>query len=240
MKEDALGTKSYWMDALAFAVGLGVAGWTGWDTTGLVWGLWLSSLVVGYVMIIAHIVRGWLLVKSGRMSHVFANDLNAPVVPPGKGLMAAATVGSLFMLAFFSFHFGGFHWGHSIFLNLFFPVPGGATPGGIPGLGTYWIVVKSSAWFIPLALVAERAAFLPKRDPMKASMTQKELSDEWGKGMMAPYKNVVRLHLLIFFFAFAYGIGLKGAPIFVVVYAVYFFPWELVKKKKTEEQKAEE
>ena len=39
---------SSWPDAVAFAAGLGVAWWASWNTTDLVWSLWLSSLVVGY------------------------------------------------------------------------------------------------------------------------------------------------------------------------------------------------
>jgi hypothetical protein len=37
---------------LAFAVGLAVAWVRGWSTTDLIWSLWLSSLVVGYALIV--------------------------------------------------------------------------------------------------------------------------------------------------------------------------------------------
>jgi hypothetical protein len=47
-----------------------------------------------------------------------------------------------------------------------------------------------------------------------------------------PYKNVVRMHLLIFFFAFAHFARLENFFVYAVVYAVYFFPWRLVKKAK--------
>src|SRR4029078_12851253 len=39
-------------DALAFALGLAVARWAGWNTGDLIWSLWLSSLVVGYSTIV--------------------------------------------------------------------------------------------------------------------------------------------------------------------------------------------
>ena len=48
----AAGWRVYWPDALAFALGLGVAWGSGWNTTDLVWSLWLSILVVGYSMIV--------------------------------------------------------------------------------------------------------------------------------------------------------------------------------------------
>jgi hypothetical protein len=41
----------------------------------------------------------------------------------------------------------------------------------------------------------------------------------------APYRNVVRMHLLIFFFAFASAMGLDSFGVYAVVFAVYFFPW---------------
>jgi hypothetical protein len=49
-------------------------------------------------------------------------------------------------------------------------------------------------------------------------------------GMMAPYKNVVRMHLLIFFFAFAHFARLDNFGVYAVVYAVYFFPWRLLQR----------
>lgn len=42
---------------------------------------------------------------------------------------------------------------------------------------------------------------------------------------MAPYKNVIRLRLLIFFFAAAHYAKLDELIVYAVVYAVYFFPW---------------
>ena len=50
--------------------------------------------------------------------------------------------------------------------------------------------------------------------------------------MMAPYRNVVRLHLLIFFFAAAHFAKLDNFLVYAVVYAVYFFPWRLIKRDK--------
>jgi len=42
----------------------------------------------------------------------------------------------------------------------------------------------------------------------------------------------VRLHLLIFFFAFASIAKVGGFAVYAVVYAVYFFPWRLVRKQE--------
>ena len=49
---------------------------------------------------------------------------------------------------------------------------------------------------------------------------------------MAAYKNVVRLHVLIFFFAFASFMKVDSFAVYVVVYAVYFFPWRVLRTGK--------
>ena len=56
----------------------------------------------------------------------------------------------------------------------------------------------------------------------------------FGDDFMTPYKNVVRMHLLIFFFAFAHFVRLENFFVYAVVYAVYFFPWRLVKRSRVE------
>ena len=46
---------------------------------------------------------------------------------------------------------------------------------------------------------------------------------------LAPYVNVMRLHVLIFFFGFAAYAGLDNFAVYVVIYMAYFFPWRLVR-----------
>ncbi len=208
-------SRRFWPELLAFALGLVAAALTGWDTTGLVWSLWLSSLTIGYLTIVLTIVR---MVLSG------TNAL-AKEIPAGKARAAApvlALFGGVFLLAFFTVHFGGFHWGHSIFLNLFFPIHGGESPQGepVPSLADYGQVIKTGWWFIPLALVAER------RKLFSGTTTSEKLENS----LSAPYKNVIRLHLLIFFFAGASSSGAPAFLIYAVVYAVYFFPWSTWRK----------
>jgi hypothetical protein len=50
----------------------------------------------------------------------------------------------------------------------------------------------------------------------------------------APYRNVVRMHLLTFFFAFAHFARVDTFAVFTVVYAAYFFPWRLLRGKGAE------
>ena len=226
-----------WPDALAFVAGLALAWFGHWETKDLVWSLWLSSLIVGYAMIVWGIfgTGAYIATKAWGDRAKFADQPKGPAVAGG----AIMLVGGLFMLAFFTVHFGGFHFVHSIFLNVFFPLVPGRT--GEPNLAIYLQVFKDYWPFVLVAAVAERKAFRfgpeepgPPDTSVKAEDVNRRLAKgrEGFTGMMAPYRNVVRLHLLIFFFAFAHFAKLDNFLVYAVVYAVYFFPWRLVKRDK--------
>ena len=104
-------------DIVAFALGLGLAWFLRWETRDLVWSLWLCSLVLGYLT---------LLTAIGGAAWIGFAALDNEEAPPG-GRLKAMLVGlpaMLFLMGFFSIHFGGFHAGHSVFLQQFFPVEG--------------------------------------------------------------------------------------------------------------------
>lgn len=213
---------SAWPDALAFAGGLAMAWYAGWQTADLIWSLWLSSLGVGYAMIVWSVFSpAVLLQREGS---------------PGSAV--AALIGGLFMLAFFTVHFGMFHLVHSVFLNMFFPV--GPKVAGLFNLELYAEVVRRYWYFVPLALLAERQAFRLAPPPPAPPSTSVKAADIAARkqrnarfspaaNMGSPYKNVIRLHLLIFFFAGAHFLKLDSFLVYAVVYAVYFFPWRLLK-----------
>ena len=229
-----------WPDALAFVAGLGMAWWFHWETRDLVWSLWLSSLVIGYAMIVWSIFgTGWLIAWKAAREPAEPQ----PQASTGKAAAVGAIMlgGGLFLLAFFTVHFGGFHFVHSVFLNSFFPIDPNSTHS-FPGWAIYREVFLRYWWFLPAAAIAERAAFrfgpeesaaLPDTAVTVEAITVRKVRlahAGLGGGMMAPYKNVIRLHLLIFFFAAAHFAKLDGFLVYAVVYAVYFFPWRLVRK----------
>jgi hypothetical protein len=216
---------SAWPDAVAFAAGLGVARWLGWSTADLVWSLWLSSLVVGYATIVWTIGRPVAAVARGIMG-LRASDGAAS---PRAGIALAITVvGGALMLAFFTVHFGGFHYVHSQFLNIFFPVGGGEGARTLAEGATYVEVVRRYWLFLPAAFVAEREAFARPTTPL---FEKKATAGDRADAFKAPYRNVVRLHMLIFFFAGAHFARLDGFAVYAVVYAVYFFPWRLLRRR---------
>ncbi len=229
------GAWSVTTDLLAFGAGLALAWRQGWKTGDLVWSLWLSSFVVGYAMIL------WIL-AGPFFCNLPAVWQDRALVAQGGTRSAAGiallVIAGLFFLGFFTFHFGGFHFGHSVFLAVFFPVEPG---GGFPGWATY-AEVWSRYWvWLPLAFVAERTAFTraafthPAPEPADAAVTPEASARRKARplpaSLVAPYKNVIRMHVLIFFFAGAHFLKLESFVVYAVVYAAYFLPWRLLWRK---------
>lgn len=200
---DAL-VDSVWFDVLGFVLGAGMAWAFGWKTRDLVWSLWLSSLVIGYATIVLGIFGAARRTAS----------------------LVVGLAGGLFMLGFFTFHFGLFHLVHSVFLNVFFPQ---SDAHGFPGLDAYLGVLGQYWPWLVAAAIAERGMLreawcgTPGADPLRG----RGLS---GFNPMRPYANVIRMHLLIFFFAFASFAKVENVAVYAVVYAAYFFPWRRLRR----------
>ena len=270
------------LDLGLFLLTLGLAWRQHWSTTDLVWGLWISSLVLGYAFIVVSIGSvfgmplGTTLVpgRSGaaptRVSpgcQSMAPVLFALVVSvfvlgfsrytlyalifllpalvlavggamrdrpgwgffpdPDRGLAKAVILlpYALFMLAFFTVHFGGFHFVHSIFLNGFFPIVQDSPFGkGIDEtLAHFFMLVRESLrryWPFVLAgglsRIPEYAATFRTAD---------------GSMMFKPYLNVVKMHVMIFVFAGISAAGLKDGALYPLL-ILYFFPFGSIFKRK--------
>ncbi|MCK4916585.1 MAG: hypothetical protein KAS89_10445, partial [Candidatus Eisenbacteria sp.] len=170
-----------------------------WEARDVIWGLWISSLTVGYATIVSNVVRG-------------VRDVG------GRHRIIAA-VGAAGTLAFFTVHFGMFHFVHAVFLNGFFPLV--ESGDGFPDfLG---MVVESARSFWPLIV----ASFLSRLSNIVPDSTAPSGKDSFA----APYGNVVRMHLLIFVFAGLHMADLSRLAILPVL-AAYFFPWRAVLGRK--------
>jgi hypothetical protein len=129
---------------------------------------------------------------------------------------------------------------------VFFPLsPESTGTREFPSLSDYAEVVSRYWIFLPAAFLAERGAFAP-RSPIPVDVAVTPLVIKRRKhafansGMMLPYKNVIRMHLLIFFFAAAHFARLENFAVYAVVYAVYFFPWHALKQREARKTLANE
>ena len=267
-ENDSAGWASAWPDALAFVVWLAVAWYAKWTATDLVWSLWLSSLVVGYTLIVWTIFRpgfdiarglwqarndpgspsrGWSMSVT-RITRSTESPATTVKAPDRSGTMSAVAMGGflllggLFVLGFFTIHFVGFHYVHSQFLMMFFPLDGDVDLRHRMSTMSAYLEVARRYWrFLPMAFIAERGAFRrnpPVGMPPDVSVTaaaiaaRKAANAKKPAGAFAePYRNVMRMHLLIFFFLFAQFVGLENFFVYTVVYTVYFFPWRLVRRQ---------
>ena len=222
---------SAWPDALGFVAVLSIAWWAGWNAGDLVWSLWLSSLVVGYSTIVWMIAQP--AVEIGRNS-AKARELVDSNPRAMTAFWSILVIGALFFLAFFTVHFGMFHYIHSQILISFFPVEmgDGTLQSRTAGMATYAEIVRRYWPALPSAFLAHRAAFLRKPLSLDGNLSLTSFArDNKARNLFTePYRNVMRMHALIFFFFFAHLMKLENFAVYAVVYAVYFFPWRLVRR----------
>ncbi|MCK4510221.1 hypothetical protein KAW64_00695 [bacterium] len=102
MASSPSGERSLLLDVVAFSAAIVAASVFRWEATDIIWGLWVSSLSVGFTTIVVGIASR-------------AKD-------PSSGPLTERLAGGLGILAFFTFHFGLFHLAHSVFLSTFFPI----------------------------------------------------------------------------------------------------------------------
>lgn len=184
-----------------------------WKVTDLVWSLWITSLVLGYSYIITGIVSSTL--RGVIVSQGPAGRLLQALSLPDSLRWILAILGGLFLLAFFSVHFLMFHFVHSVFLNLFFPIY--SMGGDFPNILAIVAICLTRYWpIILLSAVTSLPAFL--------RLTQ--VTDTNFVSM--PYRNVIKLHISIFVFAGLSLLRVDGIGLYYLL-ILYFFPFGSLK-----------
>lgn len=175
-----------------------------WKAKDIIWGLWICSLTFGYTTIVVTIF--------------------APAFRAGGGGGVAMAFGGLFLLAFFTVHFGMFHFVHGVFLNSFFPLVGEVS--GFPSPLVLIGGALAAYWPLVLATFISRFSDLPfNGDNVIGSKGR-----SGGDAFMKPYANVIRMHLLIFVFAGLHAANMADLAIYPVL-LFYFFPWSAFFKR---------
>jgi len=236
-------------DLMAFGAGLGFAWILGWKTTDLVWSLWLSSLVLGYLTILSTIARVVFVGSAVVSSDVFPAQYRVKAVLIGSGF-------ALFMLGFFSLHFCGFHAVHAGLLSALFPPPGVPklafatvffNPISLWKVTFHYLMPLYGIFLIPVIVAERRALFgsvgalIHARHIASAEDVGQLLKAAGASGhgvFSRPYLNVIRMHVLIFFFAICHALKVDSFPIYIVVYSVYFFPWSAFRRDEDTPERA--
>jgi len=195
---------------------LTLAYFSGWLTKDLIWSLWLSSLMVGFLSV---------AVSSGRR-----------IIRPDATMVERvfSFIGAIFAIGFFSIHFGLFHYVYAAILDLLMPLmdhPGRVYMGKLTWSGgrqfSFWETLGIAlVRYWPVALLN---VIRDRRIVLSASvMTEKE----WG-----PYLAIVKLHFLVLGLGACYGLGLDSFPVYAAVYTILFSPaklWRMIFRRKSE------
>jgi len=201
-----------------------------WQSKDLVWSLWTSSLVVGYITLIFGPLINGVQAFSWRS---FFKDVSDPnfrnrikIFPPSKKTMIVLGILAIFVVfyvAFFTVHFGMFHYVHGLFLQSFFPLSTHPYPKSGWKLPTFAIQMATEYWpFVLASAVSQFTRIDSKRaEPNKQS------------SLAAPYISVIRMHLLIFVFAGLQVINANNFVVYSIVLLFYFLPWRIFQKKST-------
>lgn len=174
-------------------------------------GLFRYVLVLLIILNIAGIIINKLAAKTGS-----AINSGRPVI---KALLYMPS--ALFLFFFFLGHFGGFHAGHAIFLDIIVPMEL-HVPEAFDSLAdarelfiSFFRVLLSEYW--PYVLSVAVMNF----NTYKKAITSKNSRNN----MILPYKNVIRIHILIFVLAPLSRLE-AGKIVLIVVLFFFYFPVE--------------
>jgi len=131
---------------------------------------------------------------------------------------------ALFLFFFFLAHFGGFHAGHALFLSFFVPLEVDITVAeesfsGMRAAGGAFLGILILSYWPYIVSVAVKN-FWEYRTALIGASKQ-------GDDMILPYKNVIRIHLLIFALIPLASVG-SSIVLTIGVLAFFFFPVESV------------
>ena len=206
--------RSWWrllaVEALLYGLALALLNAQAWGPKDVVWTLWATSLVTGYLTLILGSAGASLgAAIKARSAPDFSWQQALPLAVGGLVVM-------VFFLGFFTVHFGLFHLVHAVFLNEFFPLIdwGDHRPGLIEQALAY---LQRCFQSYPLFFLLCLLSHLP-------GLIGIARGTAGGAGMLIkPYGNVIKLHLMILAIGFSSAAGYDGAAV-IVFLAVYFLP----------------
>ncbi|MBD64712.1 MAG: hypothetical protein CME62_05870 [Halobacteriovoraceae bacterium] len=224
---------SFFKEITLFTLSLTAVYFYQWDLTDLLWSFWTSSFIVGYLTILHYAF--FLPIQAIKFYNKDTPEINEfkkkMKIDGFLGLIGAIVLSSLpgllFIIPFFTIHFGGFHSVHAMFLQQFAPIEGIIiTPPSFvswfPFFQKFPDVLRLFVMYWPVVLATAIYEFSKKSKPSLATKKQT------GKAFMRPYANVIKIHILIFALGFAKFQGLTGFPVYAIAFTFFFFPFSKV------------
>jgi hypothetical protein len=180
--------------------------------------------VIGYALIVWAILQpglellgiGWLHRAEVQQSPAWKDSGQLAL------FLAIALGGGVLYLAFFTLHFGGFHYIQSQFLVGSYPL--GFEFRTMNGV-TFAEVVRRYWWALPSAFLARRYAFA-QRTFAGPRVTESRV--------FAPYRQVMRMQVVIIAFGAVHAARRESFLVYALIYALYFFPWWVVRERSVQ------
>ena len=189
----------------------------GWNAFDIVWLFWFENVIIGVFNVIKILTVGALGNPGGQATGRTQTVVGSRLARVSPGQRAARMAGMTFLAAFFTVHYGGFNFGHGIFVMAML----GKGSGMHAGFSLWDLYVTNTRAAIGLGLgpailtlLASHAFsfvanFLVKREYARIDQ---------GALMGGPYARVVILHVAIIFGGF-FAMAL-GSPMGVLVVLV--------------------
>lgn len=196
--------KSLAMELVAFLFTAYMVFHEGWTPTDLVWALWLSSLTVGWAIIVV-----WLV-----------------------GALNRGNAGGIAQAAFFAFHFSFFHFVHGVFLRGFFPVEGFELGGESAMNSLVSSTSHIAIYVLSISAFFVGATFIARSDEIRAAFKTKDLGDALSYASVV--KMHIMIMFLGFLGQGAAGAEKEGTIgltlLMVIILLFHFFPLEALRQ----------
>lgn len=231
--------KSYFTELFLFSFSLAAAYFIGWSNTDLIWSLWITSLVVGYVTIfrttVAPLTLLAKLIRSPEDGKKFRE------LPATTKLKIAIFVLffipiSLFYVVFLSFHFFFFHFFIAYWLQGLMPHSGITDILDDANGGQFYVyfqIIKTlllSYWIIVIEKLIFDYRTNWKSGSNKATPVQQNFFS--FEGLTRPYVQVMRILALMLLLFWLHETGINQYLIYAVIFSLFFFPMPNFRKVK--------
>jgi len=233
------------LDLLAFGLTAFMAFKFEWRANELCWGLWISSLLTGWLIILSSVLRSLLhlagIVRLREEDLAGADDplsayfrkkaFSTRDLPDGRRFISwtpmLVAVGILVIGGFTWFHFTFFHTVHGLLMSVFVSMEPKELfgPDGFINADSNKILayLVDNYWAMILATFVARRSTIYRGNP--------------GATLKIIYQSVVRIHVFILlsaflFFLIYFGIETYERVLLIILLFLFFFPFHLLRRKE--------
>lgn len=206
-------------------------------TTDLVWSFWISSLVLGYSYILMKLFIQQKILFRDYFTKILEVELSNNVILRYIILPLLMVFPTIFLLSFFTIHFGFFHMGHALFLGSIFPLDiiGKIDFNFFESPERFSLIVVLVKAFFPLIIMTaindKKLLNVFKSLFVNSHHELRKNHKEMGKLLFYPYIRVIKIHFLIFLTLALKSINIHDFWMYFIIFSFLYFPFSDFWKK---------